>query len=580
MNKKHSAGEQAISATFDSNNKRRKSCTDMNITDFDNDLVRRIAIYLPKTSRALLAVALTVESSDWKKVEWTKLTTPSLLSLWGNKKMIQPSSGTKALILPSSKRHVGKEFYEIDIKYTETKTRHIRNKWRCYHHFYHNAWNEIDFGDLDPQLAGKLTDDDIAAVLACTDALHKLKTLILTGCTGIGGCGLRPICGSKVLQRLDMSLAFKSSTHYEPFLSKTIVMQVLESIVDSEQSSLKYIQFPKMWRDELFQSGQFDEFFSKYDQSGNRRNIRCAKCCNLCHEVLSSGSRVPNTHASQDSTCYNCLQNFCYECAVDEDLAIPQLAACQGCEKEFCHNCVEMICCDTCVEEELGFQTKNYCSWDCAKRFICNQCNNVLCGVWDGCGKIESCKGCNETACATCMSYIRCSYSSIQKPRCGEEHCGQCYGKENCTVSKCGQCYLEYCVNHRLEEVLPTWNDDWQVPLYYPLTIDRRPCCGCMEILAPKLIECYNCFEVIESLSTHLQLKMDGKTIMAIANRQSEPCKTCHNNPTFEALVKKCLSIKERFDWQDEIWQSEHCLTCLTRCLKQLAECYTKVHSN
>lgn len=76
MNKKHSAGEQAISATFDSNNKRRKSCTDINITDFDNDLVRRIAIYLPKTSRALLAVALTVESSDWKKVEWTKLTTP------------------------------------------------------------------------------------------------------------------------------------------------------------------------------------------------------------------------------------------------------------------------------------------------------------------------------------------------------------------------------------------------------------------------------------------------------------------------------------------------------------------------
>ena len=186
----------------------------------------------------------------------------SLLSLWGNKKMIQPSSGTKALILPSSKWDIGKEFYEIDIKYTETKTRHIRNNWRCYHHFYHNAWNEIDFGDLEPQVAGKLTDDDIAAILACTDALHKLKTLILTGCTGIDGCGLRPICGSKVLQRLDMSLACKNSIQ-----SKTIVLTMLETIVDSEQSSLKYIQLPKMWRDELFQSGQFDVFFSKYDQS-------------------------------------------------------------------------------------------------------------------------------------------------------------------------------------------------------------------------------------------------------------------------------------------------------------------------
>lgn len=142
------------------------------------------------------------------------------------------------------------------------------------------------------------------------------------------------------------------------------------------------------------------------------------------------------------------------------------------------------------------------------------------------------------------------------------------------------QCCLEHCVNHRLEEVLPTWNDDGQVPLYYPFTIHRRPCYGCMEILAPKLIECYNCFEVIEPLPTHLQLKVDGKTIMAIANRQPEPCKKCQNNPTFEVLVKKFLSIKKREDWQDEIWQSEHCLTCLTRCLKQLAECYTKVHSN
>lgn len=62
----------------------------------------------------------------------------------------------------------------------------------------------------------------------------------------------------------------------------------------------------------------------------------------------------------------------------DEDLAIPQLAACQGCEKEFCHNCVEMIPCDTCEEEDLGFHTKYYCSSDCAKRFTCNQCNNVI----------------------------------------------------------------------------------------------------------------------------------------------------------------------------------------------------------
>ena len=63
--------------------KRRKFATDINITDLNDEAVRHIANYLPKTSRALLAVALTTESSDWKKVEWTKPTSKSILSFFG-----------------------------------------------------------------------------------------------------------------------------------------------------------------------------------------------------------------------------------------------------------------------------------------------------------------------------------------------------------------------------------------------------------------------------------------------------------------------------------------------------------------
>lgn len=63
------------------NNKRRKICTDINITDLDDETIRRVAIFLPKTSRALLAVALTTESSKWNDVEWNKSSTPSILSL-------------------------------------------------------------------------------------------------------------------------------------------------------------------------------------------------------------------------------------------------------------------------------------------------------------------------------------------------------------------------------------------------------------------------------------------------------------------------------------------------------------------
>jgi len=63
------------------NIKRRKICTDINITDLDDEVIRRVAIFLPKTSRALLAVALTTESSKWNDVEWNKSSTPSILSL-------------------------------------------------------------------------------------------------------------------------------------------------------------------------------------------------------------------------------------------------------------------------------------------------------------------------------------------------------------------------------------------------------------------------------------------------------------------------------------------------------------------
>ena len=203
-------------------NKRRKTSTDINITDLPDEAVKYIAGCLPKPSRALLAVALTTESSRWTKIDWTKsVASPSILSLWGKTKRKQPSAATNAIVLPPSQN---------------------------------NIWGNIDFGDIEPCLASRLTDDDIAAVLACVNALHKLKTCVLSGCINISGRGLVPLRGSEVLERLDMSLVGRHENPIlkcEPLLSKTQVIPILDSIVDRENHSLKYIQFPKMWRDQL-----------------------------------------------------------------------------------------------------------------------------------------------------------------------------------------------------------------------------------------------------------------------------------------------------------------------------------------
>ena len=76
------SSSMATSEDIQQNNKRRKICTDITtITDLDDEAIRHVAIFLPKTSRALLAVALTTESSKWNDIEWNKSSTPSILSL-------------------------------------------------------------------------------------------------------------------------------------------------------------------------------------------------------------------------------------------------------------------------------------------------------------------------------------------------------------------------------------------------------------------------------------------------------------------------------------------------------------------
>ena len=88
-------------------NKRRKTSADINITDLPDEAVKYIADCLFKPSRALLAVALTTESSRWTKIDWTKsVASPSILSLWGKTKRKQPSAATNAIVLPPSQTNI------------------------------------------------------------------------------------------------------------------------------------------------------------------------------------------------------------------------------------------------------------------------------------------------------------------------------------------------------------------------------------------------------------------------------------------------------------------------------------------
>ena len=78
-----------------------------------------------------------------------------------------------------------------------------------------NAWDTLDFGDIEKDLAAKLSDDDITAILLRIDAINNLKTLKLTNCINISGIGLKPLRRSMIIEQIDLSL---TGEHQSPVL--------------------------------------------------------------------------------------------------------------------------------------------------------------------------------------------------------------------------------------------------------------------------------------------------------------------------------------------------------------------------
>eukprot|EP00985_Skeletonema_marinoi_P018250 scaffold10161_cov134-Skeletonema_marinoi.AAC.10 len=103
-----------------------------------------------------------------------------------------------------------------------------------------NDWHTLDFGDIEKELAAKLTDDDVSKVLLHVDAAHRVKRLRLTNCTGITGACLASLRYSTSVEQIDMSLveAHKSPRlDPAPLLSCDQVLPILRSIISQERNS-------------------------------------------------------------------------------------------------------------------------------------------------------------------------------------------------------------------------------------------------------------------------------------------------------------------------------------------------------
>ena len=327
----------------------------------------------------------------------------------------------------------------------------------------------LDFGDIEKELAVKLTDDDIKNILLSIDAINNLKTMRLTNLLNISGIGLEPLRGSTMIEKIDLSLVGK---HKSPDLSPAPpiacidVLPILDKIIDmGEDCSLKLLIFPKKWREQ--RKSEFHSFLVRYNALLRSREVTCLKC----HHNLSEGNlmlimEADELYGSQKFTCFDCLKHYCHGCYEEDDgEEIDYMSAlCRTCNRRYCLNC--------------------------SRERLCNSCNEWFCVE---CIKIEECARCAKIICLNCASERECrnnccegkiwcdycvrhSDALVSCENCGGDYCMDCYDNPNnvYSIDYCDECGKNLCGKCRVIKCKERMGDG---------------CTGCYRFAFPALLE-------------------------------------------------------------------------------------------
>lgn len=468
-------------ATPEGGNKRKREALHaLTILDLPDVVILSVARYLPQTSRALLALALTAEASSWRNVIWYKANS---ICTWVRTTRKEPSAATKALVSAE-------------------------------------GWHDLDFVDIEKDLAKRLTDEDVAGVLACVGAVSKLKSLKLTGLVNITGRGLQPLKSSTKLELLDLSLKKRyeipsdlgpdredsAKKEKKLLLSKFDVIPILESIVDAYGCRLKYLHLPAEWRDK-HRGVLVDKFLEKYHSSDCQR-VQCRKCRLSLAEEFDLDPTEDN-YALQHFACYNCLANYCYAC--DDEQGDACLSSCTGCSKDYCIRCnpSSSVYCENC--DDCWF-----CA-ECAKKKECKRCKEIFCGSGECVSSWETCRICSQKECCYCIIAYHCEACRLYF-----DCCSDCDDKHY--WARCEECTTDNCFDCRLTACQRNW---------------KSTCKGCMSLIGPPLANYYDRMLDAKRIFEHRH-QFDHTE-----DHSLEECEECGTCGCFDCRLKGC-----RKDWQ------------------------------
>ena len=230
----------------------------------------------------------------------------------------------------------------------------------------------------------------------------------------------------------------------EPALAQAVVLPILSRMVKSKHVDIKHIQMPKHWRVVENNTGlkQFFALYSKrlssrYNCSqcddricrgGKRKNwmnenglqrFTCYECmdsfCTRCVKEYSPECDVKMCGTCEKMLCGECGPVMtCSKCSemACEDVCKP-MGLCDDCSKVFCDDCVPTGWCDVCNRllcDECC--PVNYCEgdgclkatcMDCLPMGMCDDCNKFLC---DECCPVNYCdgQGCRKATCMDCAT--------------------------------------------------------------------------------------------------------------------------------------------------------------------------------
>ena len=309
----------------------------------------------------------------------------------------------------------------------------------------------LDFGDIEKELAAKLTDDDVKGVLLSINAVNNLKTLRLTNLFNITGAGLEPLRRSTKIEKIDLSLVGDHEScdlSPAPPISCTDVLPILDSIIDmGGASSLKLLIFPKEWRKERNTESEFHAFLVRYNDFLCNRVDACLNC----GDNLEEGEMVQMEaieYGTQCMTCYDCMKHYCHDCVEegDEGEIYFMSEVCWTCNRRYCLHCSREWNCNCCEEW--------FCV-ECKDTKQCTQCDESVCLY------CISNRGCRNSCCEGKIWCIKCvgyGYDLKLCETCDAEYCADCNSTnphlsaidycDDCRKNLCGECRVFKCKNN------------------------------------------------------------------------------------------------------------------------------------